>query len=100
METIQKIGFDLGQIAEAFNIVRDNSCIHLNDWLNASYTLREEENHIIDRVYDQIADSGDYWNEEELKIKAQAVLAVKDEYIFDFLELGEQPSSTSQPLQN
>lgn len=74
MEAIQKIGFDLSQIAEVFNIVRDGTCTHLKEWLNASYTLSEEENHIIDRVYEQIADSGDYWNEEELKIKAVGLL--------------------------
>jgi hypothetical protein len=73
MEKI-KLGFDLSVIAEVFSIVRVSNSVSLSHWLEASYVLTTEENHIIDKIYEEISEDGDYWNEEELKIKAVGLL--------------------------
>lgn len=74
MEIPKKLGFDLSQLAEAFDIQRQRSCEHLTEWLEARYEFSIEEIHVLDKVYAEIADDGDYWNEEELKIKAVGLL--------------------------
>ncbi len=70
----KKLGFDLSQIAEIFGIVRNKQCEVLDKWLIASFSLTDEENHFLDKIYAEIAEDGDYWNEEELKIKAVGLL--------------------------
>jgi hypothetical protein len=74
MESPKRLGFDLSQLAEAFSIHRQRSCSHLNDWLSARYELTLEEIHILEKIYAEITEDGDYWNEEELKIKGVGLL--------------------------
>jgi hypothetical protein len=73
-EIKNKLGYDLSIIAEVFGIVRTTNCEVLQDWISATYTLTKEENNMLDKIYDEIAEDGDYWNEEELKIKAVGLL--------------------------
>jgi hypothetical protein len=69
-----RLGFDLSLIAEVFELNRTTQCDTMNRWLAASFTLSTEETHILDKIYEEIAEDGDYWNEEELKIKAVGLL--------------------------
>ena len=69
-----KIGFDLDLIAESFNIQRQRHCKHLETWLSADYILNEDEVKIFNKIALEIAEDGDYWNEEELKIQAVGLL--------------------------
>jgi hypothetical protein len=68
------LGFDLSFIAEVFELNRTTKNEVLNSWLSSTFTLTVEENHILDKIYEEIAEDGDYWNEEELKIKAVGLL--------------------------
>jgi hypothetical protein len=68
------LGFDLSLIAEVFELNRTAKSEVLNKWLSSTFTLSVEENHILDKIYEEIAEDGDYWNEEELKIKAVGLL--------------------------
>ena len=71
----KKIGFDLSLIADAFGINRATKSESLDEWLNtAAYSLTNEELKILDKIFDDITEDGDYWNEEELKIKAVGIL--------------------------
>jgi hypothetical protein len=74
MDTPIKIGFDLDQIAEVFNLERDRNCAPLQNWLSAKFELDEDEQKIFNKIALQIAEDGDYWNEEELKIQAVGLL--------------------------
>ncbi len=69
MEKVDKLGFDLGVIIEAFNISVPDESILLNDWLSAEYKLDQFEQWLFDRIYARTRVDGGYWNEEELKIK-------------------------------
>lgn len=69
-----RLGFDLSLIAEAFDINRTTHSDALAQWLAARFQLTPEEQHILDKIYEEIAEDGDYWNEEELKIKAVGLL--------------------------
>jgi hypothetical protein len=74
MEAPIKIGFDLDQIAEVFALEREGDCQTLNNWLSAHYNLNDNEQKIFDKIALEIAEDGDYWNEEELKIQAVGLL--------------------------
>ncbi len=69
-----RLGFDLSLIAEAFGINRTTQCNTLEQWLSGTFILSPEEQHILDRIYDDIAEDADHWNEEELKVKAVGLL--------------------------
>jgi hypothetical protein len=69
-----KLGYDLSIIAEVFGIKRTSKCDVLQKWITSSFTLKEDENVMLDKIYEEIAEDGDYWNEEELKIKAVGLL--------------------------
>lgn len=74
MEEYKKIGFDLSQIAAAFNIKRQTSCEHLQNWIKSSFDFSEQEMQFLNRLYTEIAEDSDYWNEEELKVKGVGLL--------------------------
>jgi hypothetical protein len=74
MDTPIKIGFDLDLIAETFDIQRAGDCEHIKTWLSANYVLNEDELKIFNKIALEIAEDGDYWNEEELKIQAVGLL--------------------------
>jgi hypothetical protein len=69
MEELKKLDYDLDQLADAFGIQRVTTCDSLNNWLAANYELSPTETEIIDDLHENTVESGDYWNEEELKIE-------------------------------
>jgi hypothetical protein len=69
MDAFKKLSFDLSDIAQAFDLSDQNDCQHLNEWLNASYTLNDIENSIFQSTYKTVVEAGDSWNEEELRVR-------------------------------
>jgi hypothetical protein len=69
MEKLKNLAYDLDDIADVFDIQRVRECDSLNNWLSAKYELSATETEIIDDLHDDTVESGDYWNEEELKIE-------------------------------
>ena len=65
----QNIGFDLGEIIEAFELETPEQSPILTEWLNATGTLTDHEQWLFDRTYQRTRTDSGYWNEEELKIK-------------------------------
>ncbi len=74
MNALIKVGFDLDLIADLFHIQRVSQSALLQQWLSAHYELTIDEQKIFDRVASEVAEEGDYWNEEELKIQAVSFL--------------------------
>jgi hypothetical protein len=69
MEELKKLDYDLDQLADAFDIQRVKECDSLKNWVAAQYELSATETEIIDDLHENTVESGDYWNEEELKIE-------------------------------
>ena len=63
--TTQRFPYDLGRLAEAFNLKLVADCQHLQTWLTATSTLDEVEQTLFDYLYEQVKVDGKYWNEEE-----------------------------------
>ncbi len=74
MPEYPKIPFDLSVIAEAFQLVSNNDCIHLAKWTSAKYELTDFEQQLLERTHTDIKSDGDYLNEEEIKIRLIAPL--------------------------
>lgn len=70
----KRLTFDLSEIADVFQLVKQGSCEHLTEWLDADGTLAADELSLFDSIYADIVEDGDYWNEEELKMQAVAFL--------------------------
>jgi hypothetical protein len=66
---IRKLGYDTDQIINAFQLEVGGDCQHLNDWLDATYPLDAAEQLIVNRLFEDMREAGDYFNEEELKIR-------------------------------
>lgn len=69
MDNPKKLPYDLGLLAEAFNLSVSSGCPTLQQWLDATYTLTDFELANLDYLYQQVRVDGKYWNEEELKIR-------------------------------
>jgi hypothetical protein len=69
MEELKKLDYDLDQLADAFDIQRVKECDSLSEWIAADYELSATETEIINDLHQETVESGDYWNEEELKIE-------------------------------
>jgi hypothetical protein len=69
MENVKKIPFDLVEIANAFNIKQNRNCQHLNEWLSAHSTFNDIEQSILNTTFERITVAGNYWNEEELRVR-------------------------------
>jgi hypothetical protein len=69
METIKKIPFDLVTIAKAFNIKQNRDCQHLTEWLSAQFEFNDIEQSILNNTFTRITVAGNYWNEEELRVR-------------------------------
>ncbi|MFZ4662641.1 MAG: hypothetical protein ACOYNY_36875 [Caldilineaceae bacterium] len=65
----QKLPYDLGILADAFDLAVATDCPHLEEWLNATTMLDVVEQTMFDYLYEQVKVDGKYWNEEELKIR-------------------------------
>jgi hypothetical protein len=69
MEIIKKLPFNLVEIAQVFNIKQNQQCTHLDEWLSANYTFNEIEQSILKNTFERVVVAGNYWNEEELRIR-------------------------------
>lgn len=69
MDNPKKLPYDLGLLAEAFNLNVSAGCSILEQWLDATYTLTDFELANLNYLYEQVREDGKYWNEEELKIR-------------------------------
>ncbi len=69
MDTPKRLPYDLGLIAEAFDLAVSTDCPTLQHWLDAHFTLSEFELANLNYLYEQVRVDGKYWNEEELKIR-------------------------------
>jgi hypothetical protein len=69
MTGTEKIQYNLSLLADAFQIERGTECAELNTWTSARFDLTEFENYLVDDLYPKMLEDGNYWNEEELKIK-------------------------------
>ena len=69
MESVKKLPFELVEIATVFNLKQNRNCEHLNEWLKAHYTFNEIEQSILKTTFDRISVAGNYWNEEELRVR-------------------------------
>ena len=69
MEAGRKFPFDLGLLAEAFQLQVGTNCQPLAEWLNVMYVLTEHEQANLNYLHEQVKEDGKYWNEEELKIR-------------------------------
>ncbi len=69
MADTKNLNFDLVEIAKYFELNYNESRELLNDWLQAEYVLDEFDTRVINDLYDDIVDTGEYMNEEELKAK-------------------------------
>lgn len=70
----KNLGFDLAEIFGTFGLTDGETPQYLNEWVNATYSLDEFEQHIIDDLHRDISVSGDHMNEEELKAKLVSFL--------------------------
>ena len=74
MNAEKKLPFDLVSIAQAFNIKQNRICSHLDNWLSAAYVLNEIEHSILNTTFERITVAGNYWNEEELRVRVVGAL--------------------------
>lgn len=68
-KTDKSLSHQLGRLANTFQIQRQLSSPALSQWLNASGTLNPFETEALDLLFAQAAYDGNYWNEEELKMR-------------------------------
>jgi hypothetical protein len=96
MDNVKKLPFDLVEIAKAFNIKRNKQCQYLNNWISAKYTFNDNEEASLKKIYDRLMIAGNYWNEEELRIRVvNALFDVADiEILDDICLFYERPLST------
>lgn len=60
--------FDLGMLADAFNLKGTKECQQLEKWVNTKHALNEYESFMLHDLHQRSVDVIDYWNEEELKM--------------------------------
>jgi hypothetical protein len=69
MSAYKKIGFDILALSEAFNIVKQKECPHLQAWTSAFFEFTEAEQQIMNNVHADILDTIEAMNEEEIKAR-------------------------------
>lgn len=69
MDASKKFQYNLGLLAETFQLNVVSDCVHLEAWTKAKFQLDEIERANFDYLYQQVKVDGKYWNEEELKIR-------------------------------
>lgn len=63
----KNFNFDLNEISKYFGLTYNEDNTHLLQWLNVKYEFDDFEQRITEDLYDEILDSGEHMNEEELK---------------------------------
>ena len=67
------------KVINTFQIEKNINCTALQQWVNATITLSDFENQLLDFALQKYAALGDGWNEEELKMHfISFVLAAAD----------------------
>ena len=74
MGKTRKKSFTLDELVSFFDLKKVAQCEPLDEWLAAKYNLNELETTILKRKHREMVLEGDYWNEEELKIRFIAFL--------------------------
>jgi hypothetical protein len=69
MEKIEKLILDTDTILYHFNLPRLREGVLLQHWISARGVLSDDETLRLQRLYKKALQSGDGWNEEELKMK-------------------------------
>jgi hypothetical protein len=69
-----KLPFDMDVILDAFQLETILTSNLLDNWLNSNYPLSNLEENTIIQLSNNYAVEGDYWNEEELKVRFLAVI--------------------------
>ncbi len=85
MEDYNKIKLDTEDLLDAFSIERNSRCTILEYWLNVeplNFKLNTETKNHLERLRQQLIAEGDFWNEEELKMRFLA-------FIFYYAEIDE-----------
>jgi hypothetical protein len=65
---------DISFLAETFSVKRKSSCGFLNNWLDVSGNLQDDDLRLFKRTFEDNKDDMSYWNEEELKIQLIGLL--------------------------
>ncbi len=71
---IENLDFDILEIYEKFELLDNENCIHLSEWLHPTYELDTLDQRIIDDLYEDILQSSEAMNEEELKARMVGLL--------------------------
>jgi hypothetical protein len=69
-----KLPFEMDIILDAFQLETVLKSTLLDNWTNFEYTLSEADKRIIDKLSKNYELEGDYWNEEELKVRFIAII--------------------------
>lgn len=69
-----KLPFEMDIILDAFQLITPRHSDLLNNWLNSKYPLTESQKNQIIALSEHYFNEGDYWNEEELKVRFLAII--------------------------
>ncbi len=80
METIPiKLKSDIEDVLDAFALNRNTECELLDKWLSVPYEFNEVDKTLLEKKRKQLIDEGEFWNEEELKMRFLAfILEIAD----------------------
>lgn len=79
---IIKLKSDIEDVLDAFQLNRNIGCELLDIWLSKEHQLTENEISVLERKRFSLQQEGDFWNEEELKMRFLA-------FLFDIANLDE-----------
>jgi hypothetical protein len=74
MGEIKNLDFDILEIYEKFSLSDNENCTHLSEWLNQSIELDDFDNRILNDLHEDILQSSEAMNEEELKTRMVGLL--------------------------
>jgi hypothetical protein len=66
---MEKLGFDLGLISQAFALEVGPDSPELAEWLTATGSFTQQELTWLHQLHEEVKEDGGYWNEEELKVQ-------------------------------
>ncbi len=75
METIPiKLKSDIEDVLDAFALNRNTECELLDKWFSVPYEFNDADKTLLEKKRKQLIDEGEFWNEEELKMRFLAFL--------------------------
>jgi hypothetical protein len=69
-----KLKSDIEDVLDAFALNRNTECELLDKWLSVPYEFNEADKALLEKKRKQLVDEGEFWNEEELKMRFLAFL--------------------------